>query len=193
MGGGSGWPERSFGFACDNLLSVNLVTATGDRVTASAPENPELFRALPGGGGNFGVATDFTFRLHRLGPQVQAGLMLWPGGAASELARAYRDTALAAPDAAGSALVYLTAPPEPFVPADMVGKLAVGIAYLYAGDPAEGAENAAPFRALGPAVDLVGDMDYADFQCMIDDPPNMYNYWSADYRRADGRHPGRHR
>lgn len=181
LGGGSGWLERSFGFACDNLLSVNLVTAAGERVTASGQENRELFWALHGGGGNFGVATDFTFRLHELGPQVQAGLMLWPGGASAEISRACRDLALAAPDAVGTALVYLTAPPEPFVPAEMVGKQAVGLAYLYAGDPAEGAEHAAPFRELGPAVDLVGDMNYADFQCMIDDPPNLYNYWSADY------------
>lgn len=107
--------------------------------------------------------------------------MLWPGAASADLARAYRDLSLAAPDAVGSALVYLTALPEPFVPEDMVGKQAVGLAYLYAGDPAAGAEHAAPFRELGPAVDLVGDMNYADFQCMIDDPPNLYNYWSADY------------
>ncbi|AXJ08792.1 FAD-binding oxidoreductase [Arthrobacter sp. PM3] len=181
LGGGSGWLERSYGFACDNLVSVNLVTADGERVTASAAENPELFWALHGGGGNFGVATEFTFKLHRLGPQVMAGLMLWPGAAAAEISRGYRDIALAAPDAVGGALVYLTAPPEPFVPDDMVGNLAVGMAFLYAGDPAEGAEHAEAFRALGPAVDLVDEMNYADFQCMIDDPPNLYHYWSADY------------
>lgn len=181
LGGGSGWLERSYGFACDNLQSVNLVTASGDRVTASAQENPELFWALHGGGGNFGVATEFTFGLHHLGPGVQAGLMLWPGDASAEISRAYRELSLAAPDAVGTALVFLTAPPEPFVPAGMVGKQAVGLAYLYAGDPADGAEHASPFRELAPAVDLVSEMNYADFQCMIDDPPNLYNYWSADY------------
>ncbi len=181
LGGGSGWLERSYGFACDNLLSVDLVTAPGDRVTASERENPELFWALHGGGGNFGVATSFTFQLHKLGPAVQAGLMLWPGDTASEVTRSFREIALAAPDAVGTALVFLTAPPEPFVPMNMVGKMAAGVAYLYAGDPAEGVEHAAPFRELGPAVDLVGEMGYADFQCMIDDPPGLYNYWSADY------------
>ncbi len=181
LGGGSGWLERSFGFACDNLLAVDLVTATGDRVTASRSENPELFWALHGGGGNFGVATDFTFQLHDLGPMVQAGLMLWPGDAARDLSRAYRDLALASPDAVGTALIYLTAPADPFVPEAMVGRMAAAIAYLYAGDPTEGAEHARPFRELNPAVDVVGDMAYADFQCMIDDPPNLYNYWSADY------------
>ncbi|MDN3935433.1 FAD-binding oxidoreductase [Arthrobacter sp. YD4] len=181
LGGGSGWLERSYGFACDNLQSVDLVTADGDRVTASAVENPELFWALHGGGGNFGVATGFTFGLHDLGPTVHAGIMLFRGEDAPDLARAYRDISLKAPDAVGTALVFLTAPPEPFVPEDMVGKPAVGLAYLYAGDPAAGAEEAAPFRALGPAVDLVGDMDYTAFQCMIDDPPDLYHYWSAEY------------
>ncbi|HKU36072.1 MAG TPA: FAD-binding oxidoreductase [Paenarthrobacter sp.] len=181
LGGGSGWLERSFGFACDNLLSVDLVTASGDLVTASAHENPELFWALHGGGGNFGVATSFTFQLHSLGPTVMAGLTLFPGEAATDLTRAYRQIALDAPDAVGTALVYLTAPPEEFVPEDMVGKLAVGMAYLYAGDVEEGEEHAKPFKELGPTVDLVGPMGYADFQCMIDDPPGHYNYWSADY------------
>ncbi|MEV7133554.1 FAD-binding oxidoreductase [Arthrobacter sp. NPDC093128] len=181
LGGGSGWLERAYGFACDHLVSVDLVTAAGELVTASAQENPELFWALHGGGGNFGVATSFKFALHDLGPTVHAGLMLWPGDAAHEISRGYRDLALKAPDAVGSALVYLTAPPEPFVPEDMLGKLAVGMAYVFAGDAAEGAEQVKPYRALNPSVDLVGDMNYADFQCMIDDPPNLYNYWSADY------------
>ncbi|MFK0008047.1 FAD-binding oxidoreductase [Paenarthrobacter sp. NPDC090520] len=130
LGGGSGWLERAYGFACDNLISVDLVTASGDLVTASEHENPELFWALHGGGGNFGVATSFTFQLHDLGPSVTAGLMLFPGEAATEVTRAYRQVALDAPDQVGTALVYLTAPPEEFVPEDMVGKLAVGMAYL---------------------------------------------------------------
>jgi len=181
LGGGSGWLERSFGFACDNLLSVDLVTAAGEQVTASGQENPELFWALHGGGGNFGVATAFTFQLRELGPTVQAGLMLFPGGAATQVSRGYRDAALAAPDAVGTALIFLTAPPEPFVPEEMVGKMALGLAYLFAGDAEEGAAHVQPFRDLGPTVDLVEPMGYADFQCMLDDPPGMYNYWSADY------------
>lgn len=181
LGGGSGWLERSFGFACDSLVSVDLVTADGERVTASARENPELFWALHGGGGNFGVATSFTFQAHRLGPVVHAGIWLWPGEAASDVSRAFRDLALAAPDGAGLALIYLTAPPEPFVPEHLVGKMATVIAYLYAGDPEEGSEHARPFRELGPAADLVGDTPYADFQSSLEDPPDHYNYWSADY------------
>lgn len=181
LGGGSGWLERAFGFACDHLISVELVTAGGDLVTASAKENPELFWALHGGGGNFGVATSFTFALHELGPKVHAGLMLWPGEAATDVSRGFRELALAAPNEECATLLYLTAPPEPEIPPEMVGKMAVGVVYIYAGDAGEGADRAKPYRALGPAVDLVEDTNYADFQCSLDDPPGLYNYWSADY------------
>ncbi|WP_457963987.1 FAD-binding oxidoreductase [Arthrobacter sp. D1-29] len=181
LGGGSGWLERSYGFACDSLVSVNLVTADGDRVTASARENPDLFWALHGGGGNFGVATSFTFQAHRVGPVVHAGLLLWPGDAAGDVTPAFRDLALAAPDGVGLGLFYLTAPSEDGIPEEMAGKMAVGLAYLYAGDPEQGSEHARPFRELGPAVDLVGDTSYTAFQSSLDDPADHYNYWSADH------------
>jgi FAD/FMN-containing dehydrogenase len=181
LGGGSGWLERAFGFACDDLVAVDLVTATGEQVTASAQENPELFWALHGGGGNFGVATSFTFGLHQLGPQVHAGVLMWPGDAAPELSRGYRDLAAAAPNEESATLIYGIAPAEPFVPAAMVGKMAVYVVYVFAGDAEEGKEHAKAYRELGPVVDLVEDTGYADFQCSLDDPPGKYNYWSADY------------
>jgi FAD/FMN-containing dehydrogenase len=181
LGGGSGWLERSFGLTCDSLLSVDLVTADGRQVTASEDEHPDLFWALHGGGGNFGIATSFVFRLHPVGPLVTAGLMMWPGDAAAEVARLYRDLAHGAPDALGSGLVFLTGPPEDFVPAHLQGTSVVGMAALWAGDVHEGAAAVQPFRDLSPEVDLVGPMPYADFQCMIDDPPGFHNYWSADY------------
>ncbi len=181
LGGGSGWAERAFGLACDNLLSVDLVTADGRQVTASEDENPDLFWALHGGGGNFGVATSFVFRLHPLGPLVTAGLMLWPGDAAPEVARLYRDVAYGAPDELGSGLVFLTGPPEPFVPEHLQGTTCVGIAALWTGDVDDGAAAVQPFRDLSPEVDLIGPMPYADFNSMIDDPPGFHNYWSADY------------
>src|ERR1700733_13574138 len=104
LGGGSGWAERKFGLACDNLISVSLVTADGRPVTASPTEHPDLFWALHGGGGNFGVATALEFRLHPLGPTVLAGLALWPGEDGLEVARAYRDLAAEAPRELGSGL-----------------------------------------------------------------------------------------
>ena len=181
LGGGSGWLERAQGLACDNLVSVDLVTADGREVTASATEHPELFWALHGGGGNFGVATAFEFAMHPVGPEVTAGLMLWPGDAAHDVTRVYRDLAFDAPDELGSGMVMLTGPPEPFVPEHLLGTTCAAIAALWTGDQSDSGDVLAPFRDLGPAVDLVGPMPYADFQCMIDDPPGFRHYWSAEY------------
>ena len=181
LGGGSGWLERRFGLTCDNLVSVDLVTADGREVTASAKENPELFWALHGGGGNFGVATAFGFALHPVGPIVMAGLMLWPADAAHDVARVYRDLAFDAPDELGSGLVMLTGPPEPFVPEHLQGATVVGLAILWTGDEAEGRDVIQPLRGLSPEVDLVDQMPYAFFNGMLDDPPGNQNYWTADY------------
>lgn len=181
LGGGSGWFERRYGLTCDNLVSVDLVTADGRQVTASDTEHPDLFWALHGGGGNFGVATTFAFALHPVGPTVLAGLLVWPGDAGRDVARAYRDFALGAPDELGSGFVLITGPPEPFIPEHLQGTTVAGVALAWAGDVAEGEEVVRPLRALSPEVDLVGPMAYADFQCMIDDPPGHRNYWTADY------------
>jgi FAD/FMN-containing dehydrogenase len=181
LGGGSGWLERSFGLACDNLRAVDLVTADGRQVTASETEHSDLFWALHGGGGNFGVVTAFEFNLHPVGPIVQAGLLIWPGDAGTDVARAFRNYAFGAPDELGTALVFLTGPPEPFMPEHLQGTPVVGIGVCWAGDPADGEAAIAPFRDLQPAVDLVEPMPYADFQCMIDDPPGFRNYWTAEY------------
>lgn len=181
LGGGSGWLERSCGLACDNLLAVDLVTAGGERVHASAEENPELFWALHGGGGNFGVVTSLTFALHEIGPVVLAGLLLWPEDEGRAVALAYRDLAPGLPEELGTALICLTAPPEEFVPEALRGRNAVAIPILYAGPVDAGIEAVRPLRELQPAVDIVAPMGYADFQCMVDDPPGLYNYWTADY------------
>ena len=108
--------------ACDNLLAVELVTADGEQIRASQSENPDLFWALHGGGGNFGVATAFEFSLHPVGPIVMAGLMLWPGDRGRELLRAVRAAMDGAPDDLALAAVYLTGPPEEFVPARDAGQ-----------------------------------------------------------------------
>ncbi|MGH9014046.1 MAG: FAD-binding oxidoreductase [Acidimicrobiia bacterium] len=181
LGGGSGWLERKYGLTCDNLVSVDLVTADGREVTASETEHPELFWALHGGGGNFGVATAFEFQLHPVGPTVYAGLMAWPGDTGREVCRLYRDLAYDAPDEFGSGLVFLTGPPEEFIPEHLQGTTLVAVAMLWAGSVDDGEDAAKPYRDLRPEVDLVGPMPYAEFQCMIDDPPGLHNYWSADY------------
>jgi FAD/FMN-containing dehydrogenase len=182
LGGGSGWLERKHGLACDNLIAVELVTAAGDRVRAAEDERPDLFWALHGGGGNFGVATSFEFRLHPVGPTVMAGLMLWPGERGAEVMQALRETMDSAPDELATACVYLTGPPEEFVPPELQGQLCCAAAVFWAGEsPEEGEPHARRFRDLEPAVDLVGPMPYAEFQRMIDDPPGLRNYWTADY------------
>jgi FAD/FMN-containing dehydrogenase len=184
LGGGSGWAERTFGLACDNLISVDLVTAAGQQLTASQDQHPELFWALHGGGGNFGVATTLEYRLHPLGPTVLAGLLLWPARAARDVARAYRDLAADAARELGSGLVFLTGPPEEFVPDYLQGTTVAGMALLWTGDPADGQDAIKPFLELQPAVNMVAPMPYVAFQQMIDDPPGMRNYWSADYHDA---------
>jgi len=134
-GGGYGWTSCKYGLACDNLLSVEVVLADGRVVRANEHENADLFWGLRGGGGNFGVVTEFEFRLHRLGPTVLAGLMMFPIERAAEVVRAWRDCADAAPDELGTACVVVTAPPEPFVPAELHGKPVVAIAAIHVGEP----------------------------------------------------------
>jgi FAD/FMN-containing dehydrogenase len=180
LGGGGGWLDRKFGLACDNLISVQLVTADGSIVTASETENTDLFWALHGGGGNFGVVTSLTFRLHPLGP-VTAALLLWMPEAGERVLAAYRDFIEAAPDDVGGGAFYLTAPGLDFVPEAMVGKLAVMILFVYAGPETEARRVGAPLLALRPECQMIAEMPYAELQCMLDDPPGHRNYWSAEY------------
>jgi FAD/FMN-containing dehydrogenase len=179
LGGGSGWLERKHGLACDNLLAVELVTAAGEFVRASADEQPELFWALRGGGGNFGVATAFEFQLHPLAGEVYAGLGLYPVERGRELMAIYRDVMLSSPEELSLAFVYLTAPAEEDIPEHLHGKLMVAIAGMHAGPVEEGERLIGAFAA--PEVDFFGPMPYAEFQCMIDDAPGYRNYWTAEH------------
>jgi FAD/FMN-containing dehydrogenase len=181
LGGGSGWLERKHGLSCDNLIALELVTADGRIIRADRDEHPDLLWAHRGGGGNFGVVTALEFRLHPLGPIVMAGLMLWPGDRGRDVAELMRDVNESAPEDLALATVYLSGPPEPFVPPHLQGALCTGLAFMWAGEPDDGVPYADRFRALGPAVDLVGPMPYTEFQKMIDDPPGLRNYWTADY------------
>jgi FAD/FMN-containing dehydrogenase len=184
IGGGSGWLERGYGLACDNLIGAELVTSQGEVVHVSEDEHPDLLWALRGGGGNFGVITAIELRLHECGPVIFGGLAGYDPAHARDVARRFRDFYDDAPEAAGLALVYLTAPPEEFIPADWQGRLLFGIAGMYNAPPAEAEEVLRPLLDSAPAVvDLFGAMPYADMQCMIDDPPGNRNWWTADYLR----------
>ncbi len=180
LGGGDGWIARKTGLACDNLLAAELVTADGTRLRASEDENPDLFWALHGGGGNFGVVTSFTFRLHEI-PTVTAGLLFYPPEQGPRVMRAYREFMQTAPDELGGAVAYLTGPDEPFMPREIVGKLALLLLVAYTGPEAEAREVAAPLLSLGHTGEMIAEMPHADFQCMLDDPPGYRNYWSVEY------------
>jgi FAD/FMN-containing dehydrogenase len=184
LGGGSGWIERQYGLACDSLISVDLVLADGSRITASRDGHRDLFWALHGGGGNFGVAISFEFALHPVGPEVMAGLLMWPADAAPDICRSYGTFATGAPEPFGSALAMLFAPPEGFIPHHLQGRPVCAVAVCHNGPVPEGEEILEPLRALGPEADLVGPMPYADFQCMLDEAPGRRNYWGAEYLAA---------
>jgi FAD/FMN-containing dehydrogenase len=167
-GGGYGWTSSKCGLACDNLISAEVVLADGSVVRASEDEHPDLFWGIRGGGGNFGIVTEFEFRLHPLGPIVVAGLTMFPIGRAADVVRAWRAWADAAPDEVATGCAVVTALPEPFVPAELHGKPVLGVIALYAGDPETGARAAQPIKDLGPAVDHIGLMPYTAFQAALD-------------------------
>ncbi|HEY9012117.1 MAG TPA: FAD-binding oxidoreductase [Devosia sp.] len=182
LGSGSGWLERKYGYVCDNLISAEVVTADGRKVVASEDENPDLFWGLRGGGGNFGVVTAFHFRLHKLGPIVLAGVLLYPPAMAGGLLRHIRDFMRTAPDEVGMGMAFTTAPDAPFVPERARGKPIVVVQLVYAGDIEGGTAVLAPFRAFGPpAADLVQPMPYTEFQKMGGNFPGTQNYWTADF------------
>jgi FAD/FMN-containing dehydrogenase len=182
LGGGFGWLSRRFGLTIDNLLSADVVTARGELVHASAKENPELFWAIRGGGGNFGVVTSFEFQLHPVGPQVLSGLIVHPFAQAKELLQAYRRLAAEAPDELTCWAVIRKAPPLPFLPPEVHGTEVLVFALCYAGDPEAGRGAAAPFRALGkPIADVVGLNPLAGWQTAFDPllGSGARNYWKS--------------
>ena len=182
LGGGIGWLMRKHGLACDNLRSAEVVTADGQILTASATENQDLFWALRGGGGNFGVVTSFEFDLYPVGPTVTAGPVFYPGERAEEILRFYRDFTGDLPDELTTFANLLTAPPAPFLPEEWHGKKLIGLIGLYAGDPEEGAKAMQPLRDLGdPVADLVGPMPYVQMQGLVD---ALYQRGTKAYMKA---------
>jgi FAD/FMN-containing dehydrogenase len=185
-GGGYGWTSSKYGLTCDNLISAEVVLADGSVVTASERKNEDLFWGIRGGSGNFGVVTEFEFRLHDLGPIVLAGLALWPINRAPDVLRGWRDWVDDAPDELSSACVVLTAPPEEFVPDQLKGQTALGMAAIYVGDPEEGDSVVQPVKDLRPEVDLIQPMPYTAFQAILDPsaPPGYRSYWRGEYMRG---------
>jgi FAD/FMN-containing dehydrogenase len=182
LGSGSGWLERLHGSACDNLLAAQVVTAAGTVVTASESENADLLWGLRGGGGNFGVVTEFTFRLHPVGPEAYGGLLIYPRSQAPEVLRHVRDFLQSAPREMCGGMLCMTAPPAPFVPPELRGTPIVTVLAAYWGDVETGARALAPLKQLPPAVDLMGPTTYLDVQAITDagNPPGRRNYWRSE-------------
>ncbi len=182
LGGGLGHLMRKHGLTVDNLAGVDLVTADGELRHVDDTSEPELFWGLRGGGGNFGVATRFEYRLHPVGPMVLAGPIFWPLDAAPEVLGAVRSLAAEAPDELGVSIALVPAPPAPFVPVEWFGKPVVALILVWAGDPAEGRGVMAPLRSLGtPIVDAIGPTPYVALQSMLDGgaPHGRHYYWKA--------------
>jgi FAD/FMN-containing dehydrogenase len=169
LGSGSGWLERKCGLTADNLLEAELVTADGRVLTVSADENAELFWGLRGGGGNFGIVTSFLFHLHEAGPTILGGMLVSLPERAAEITRFMRDYMRDAPRDLGAGVGFVSAPPEPFVPAEMHFKPIVGTIICWTGSMEEGEQVLAPIReAAQPVVDIVQPMPYVALQSMLD-------------------------
>jgi FAD/FMN-containing dehydrogenase len=182
LGGGFGWLSRSLGLTIDNLLSADVVTAAGTRVRASAAENPDLFWGIRGGGGNFGVVTSFEFRLHPVGPEVLAGLVVHPLAAAPGVLRFYREFLKAAPDRFACWFTMRKAPPLPFLAPEWHGREILALAMCYAGPLDEGERVAKPLRSFGtPIADVVSPHPFTAWQAVLDPllTPGMRNYWKS--------------
>jgi FAD/FMN-containing dehydrogenase len=182
LGGGFGWLSRKHGLTVDNLESAEVVTAAGEVVRASATEHPDLFWAIRGGGGNFGVVTRFEFRLHPVGPRVLSGLIVYPLSEGRSVLRQYRDFAGKAPDELTVWAVLRKAPPLPFLPAEAHGTDIIALALCYAGDPARGESLVAPLSRLGKLAGAhVGVQPYVAWQQAFDPllAPGARNYWKS--------------
>jgi FAD/FMN-containing dehydrogenase len=190
LGGGFGWLTRRFGWAVDNLEEVELVTADGKLRRAAEDENQELFWALRGGGGNFGVVTRFTFRLHEVGPIVTAGMMVWEATAADRVLDAYRQVTEAAPRELSVALTMRLAPHAEKIPAHLRGRPVIGIVACHSGDAGVADRLLAPFRKIPAQLDGITRKAYVDHQFVLGfpQPAGLHTYWKSEFlpRLSDG-------
>lgn len=189
LGGGIGWLVRKHGLTCDNLVGADMVTADGQFVHTSADERPELFWALRGGGGNFGVVTSFDYRLHDIGTTVFSGIVFYPAEEAAQVLHGYRDACREAPDGLTTVVNLTTAPPVPFLPESAHGKPIVAVLGCWAGDLEMGEHHTAPFRSLGTVIsDVFSPHPYTAWQQALDPlyPRGLHNYFrSAFLAEAD--------
>lgn len=189
LGGGFGWLTRKFGMTIDNLISADVVTAKGELLRASEKENPDLFWAIRGGGGNFGIVTNFEFKLHPVGPQVLSGLVIHPFADAKTILTDYQPILSKAPDELTCWAVMRKAPPLPFIPAEWHGKEVLILAMIWSGDMADGEKAMVELRGLGkPIVDVVSPHPFVGWQAAFDPllTPGARNYWkSHDFERLD--------
>jgi FAD/FMN-containing dehydrogenase len=182
LGGGFGWLARKYGLTVDNLLSADVVTAGGELVRASATENPDLFWAIRGGGGNFGIVTSFEFQAHPVGPIVLAGLIVHPLSQAVPLLKEYRQLMTKAPEELAVWVVMRLAPPLPFLAPEVHGTGMLAFAACWSGDHAAGEKALAALRALGkPYADVIGPAPWTAWQSVIDPllTPGVRNYWKS--------------
>jgi FAD/FMN-containing dehydrogenase len=177
LGGGIGWIMRKYGLSIDSLIGVDVVTADGEFVRASADENPDLFWGVRGGGGNFGIVTEFEFRAYPLGPEVMAGPVFWSMNDAPEVLRFYRDWIADCPDELMTIVVQRKAPPLPTVPPDLVGQLVIAVTACYAGSVEDGERVIRPLKEFGnPVLDLCMPKPYLAHQRMFD-PAFRHGCW----------------
>jgi FAD/FMN-containing dehydrogenase len=182
LGGGLGWLNRKHGMTVDNLVSADMITANGRKIHVSEDENTDLFWAIRGGGGNFGVVTQFEFKLHPVGPEILAGLLVFPIDQAKRVLQKHREFVKTAPDELNIWVVIRKAPPLPFLPEDVHGKEVVVLAIFYAGDIAEGEKPIDPLRSFGdPYGEHIGAQPYIQWQQAFDPllTSGARNYWKS--------------
>jgi FAD/FMN-containing dehydrogenase len=184
LGGGIGWLMRRHGLTCDNLAAATVVTADGRCLHTDSSENPDLFWGLRGGGGNFGIVTEFEYHVHPVGPRVLAGVILHPAEQARNVLRFYRDYIAAAPEELTTIVNLRKAPPAPFLPSHLHGRAVIIISVCYAGPLEHGERILAPLRHFGdPLIDLIQPTAYTAHQGMFDAsvPHGLNYYWKSDY------------
>ncbi len=184
LGGGIGWLMRKYGLSVDQLLSVDLITADGEFVKASGRENPDLFWGVRGGGGNFGIVTDFEFRLNPVGPTVVAGPILWPMEESPNVLRFYREWIRDVPEELTTIVVHRYTPPLPVIPPELHGTPIVTVIGCYAGPVEEGEKVMRPMKEFGsPLLDLCVPKPFLTHQAMFD--PSFPHGWWYYFRSAD--------